>query len=161
VEVIDNIDVFVKNVTEAARPAGDALLLPGWSRDDWEKLLSRAVPQRHRTRDMVIQRGMTDRALGFVVSGTLEVGILQVDGISIVQLAHIRAGSVVGEQSFFDSQPRIANVWATSDVELLRLDFEAYEKFSRDEPALTRDLLFALARVLSLRLRNTSFRVRR
>jgi CRP-like cAMP-binding protein len=78
-----------------------------------------------------------------------------------VQLARIAAGSVVGEQSFFDSQPRSANVWATSDGELLRLDFAEFENFSRAEPALTRDLLFALGRVLSSRLRNTSFRVRR
>lgn len=160
-EVYDCIDVFMRNSAPATRPAADALYLPRWSRDDWSKLLSRTVPRRFHTGDMVIQRSTLDRTLNFVVSGTLEVGIIQVDGVSIVQLAHIIAGSVVGEQSFFDSQPRSANVWATSDGELLRLDFAEFENFSRAEPALTRDLLFALGRVLSARLRNTSFRVRR
>lgn len=159
-EAIDYIDIFMKNAAGATPPAGDALFLPGWSRGDWNKLLSRTVPQRYRDREMVIQRGAIDRTLNFVVSGALEVGIVQVDSISIVQMAHIVAGSVVGEQSFFDSQPRSANVWATSDGELLRLDFAEFEKFSLAEPVLTRDLLFALARVLSLRLRHTSFRVR-
>jgi CRP/FNR family transcriptional regulator, cyclic AMP receptor protein len=160
-EVIDYIDVFMRNVVGTTHPIGDALFLLGWSRDDWAKLLSHTVPQRFRAGDMVIQRSALDRTLNFVASGTLAVGIIQVDGVSIVQLAHIAAGSVVGEQSFFDSQPRSANVWATSDGELLRLDFAEFENFSRAEPALTRDLLFALGRVLSARLRNTSFRVRR
>lgn len=160
-EIFDYIDVFMKNSAGSTPPAGDALCLPGWSRDDWNKLLSHTVPQRYRAREMVIQRSALDRTLNFVVSGTLEVGIAQIDSISIVQMAHIGAGSVVGEQSFFDGQPRSANVWATSDGELLCLDFAEFEKFSLAEPVLTRDLLFALARVLSLRLRHTSFRVRR
>jgi CRP-like cAMP-binding protein len=110
---------------------------------------------------VVIQRGATDRAMHFVVAGTLEVGITQVDGVSIAPLAKITPGSVVGEQSFFDGQPRSTNVWAESDGELLRLEYEDFVKFSNEEVALARDLLFALARVLSARLRNTTFRVRR
>jgi len=71
------------------------------------------------------------------------------------------AGSVVGEQSFFDGQPRSANVWGVSDGELLQLELEDFRRFGYEEPELTRDLLFALARVLSARLRNTTMRVRR
>jgi CRP/FNR family cyclic AMP-dependent transcriptional regulator len=99
--------------------------------------------------------------LYFVATGWLEIGITEVDGVSISPLARIGAGSVIGEQSFFDGQPRSANVWAVSPGELLRLGFKEFEKFSREEPVLSRDLLFALGRVLSTRLRNTTFRVRR
>lgn len=160
-ETIDYIDVFMRNAAGAARPSGDALFLPHWSRDDWSNLFSHTVSRPFHIRDMVIQRSVVDRTLYFVVSGTLEVGITQVDGVSVVQLARISAGSVVGEQSFFDSQPRAANVWATSDGELRCLSLVEFEKLSLAEPILTRDLLFALGRVLSERLRNTSFRVRR
>jgi CRP-like cAMP-binding protein len=52
-------------------------------------------------------------------------------------------------------------VWAVSDGELLRLEYEDFSRFGQEEPALARDLLFALARVLSSRLRTTTFRVRR
>jgi CRP-like cAMP-binding protein len=110
---------------------------------------------------MIIQRSATDRALYFVVAGSLEVGITQVDGISISPLARINAGSVVGEQSFFDGQPRSANVWGVSDGELLQLGLEDFRHFGLEEPELARDLLFALARVLSARLRNTTMRIRR
>jgi hypothetical protein len=44
---------------------------------------------------------------------------------------------------------------------VLTLGFAEFERFAAAEPALARDLLFALARILSLRLRNTTFRVRR
>lgn len=150
----------LKHVTGAAT-APDLLLLPDWSDASWNKLLDCTHPRAFRTSEMVIQRGGTDRALYFVVAGVLEVGITRVDGVSISPLAKINAGSVIGEQSFFDGEPRSANVWADSDGELLRLDYEDYDRFGREEPALARDLLFALARVLSTRLRNTTFRVRR
>jgi len=42
------------------------------------------------------------------------------------------------------------------DGELLRLTPDAFETFGKEEPALARDLLLALGRVLSVRFRNTS-----
>ena len=156
----DHIALF-KGAASGSSTAGDRLLLPEWSDADWNKLLDHTRPRPYRASEVVIHRGAIDRALHFVVAGSLEVGITHVDGVSISPLAKINTGSVIGEQSFFDGQPRSANVWAVSDGELLRLEFEDYARFGREEPALARDLLFALARVLSARLRNTTFRVRR
>ena len=144
-----------------ALAGGDRLLLAEWSDADWNKLLDRTQSRPFHESEVVIQRGAPDRALNFVVAGVLEVGINQVDGVSILPLAKITAGSVVGEQSFFDGAPRSTNVYAVSDGELLRLEYEEFVRFSQEEPALTRDLLFAMGRVLSSRLRNTTFRVRR
>ena len=144
-----------------ALAGGDRLMLAEWSDADWSKLLDRTQSRPFRTSEVVIHRGATDRALHFVAAGVLEVGITQVDGVSIAPLAKIGPGSVVGEQSFFDGQPRSTNVWAESDGELLRLEYDEFVRFSEEEVRLARDLLFALARVLSSRLRNTTFRVRR
>ena len=96
-----------------------------------------------------------------IAAGMLEVGVTQVDGVSMTSLARITTGSILGEQSFFDSQPRSANVWAVADGTLLLLPYENFAEFGEAEPALARDFLFAMARVLSIRLRNTSFRLRR
>jgi CRP-like cAMP-binding protein len=156
----DHIAVF-RRMGENTRPADDVLKLSQWSEADWEKILDRTRPRPVRASEVLIQRGATDRTLSFVVSGSFDVGITQVDGVSISPLAQIGAGSVIGEQSFFDGLARSANVWAVSDGEILSLDFEDFNRFAREEPALARDLLFALARVLSVRLRNTTFRVRR
>ena len=103
------------------------------------------------------QRGAPDRALYFVAAGSLEVGAYP-GGEAAAPVARFGTGSVIGEQSFFDGQPRSMNVWAVGDGELLRLTPEAFEAFAIEEPALARDLLMALGRVLSVRLRQTTSR---
>lgn len=148
----DHIALF-KGVANGAPPASDQLLLPEWSDADWNNVLDRTRPRPYRASEIIIQRGAAERALYFVVAGSLEVGITQVDGVTFVPLARITAGSVVGEQSFFDRQPRSANVWGVADGGLLLLELEDFDRFGREEPAL--------ARVLSTRLRNTTMRVRR
>jgi len=156
----DHIAVF-RSAASALLPASDRLLLPEWSDADWNRLLGRTRPRPFRASEVVIQRGAADRDLFFVVAGTLEVGVTHVDGVSISPLARINAGSVVGEQSFFDGQVRSVNVWGVTDGELLTIEFDEFARFGREEPALARDILLALARVLSARLRSTTFRVRR
>jgi len=156
----NHIAVF-RGAASGVLPASDRLLLPEWSDADWNRLLGRTRPRPFRASEVVIQRGAADRDLFFVVAGTLEVGVTHVDGVSITPLAKINACSVVGEQSFFDGQVRSVNVWGVTDGELLPIEFDEFARVGREEPALARDILLALARVLSARLRNTTFRVRR
>ena len=156
----DHIALF-RSAASGVLPASDRLLLPEWSDADWNRLLGRTRPRPFRASEVVIQRGAADRDLFFVVAGTLEVGVTHVDGVSISPLAKINAGSVVGEQSFFDGQVRSVNVWGVTDGELLTIEFDEFARFGREEPALARDILLALARVLSARLRNTTVRIRR
>src|SRR5262245_48601394 len=106
-----HIEVFRRSQSDTP-PTADALLLPNWSEADWDTLLGRTRTQPVRASEVVILRDAPDRTLGFVASGLFEVGITQVDGVSISSLARIGGGSVIGEQSFFDGYPRSANVWA-------------------------------------------------
>lgn len=155
----DWVSVFTHAEPGHVQP--DALLLPQWTADQWQKLLAHTVPHRFQALDVVVQRDAVDRTLYLVAAGALEVGVTHVDGVSMTSLARINAGSILGEQSFFDGQPRSANVWAVTDGTLLLLGFEDFTRFGEAEPGLARDFLFAMARVLSIRLRNTSFRLRR
>lgn len=155
----DWASVFVRTDSDRAMP--DALALPQWGDAQWGKLLQHTTVRPFRAGEFVIQRGAADRTLYLVAAGSLEVGVTQVDGVTMTSLARISAGSILGEQSFFDGQPRSANVWAVADGTLLLLPFTAFTQFGEDDPALARDFLFAMARVLSIRLRNTSFRLRR
>ena len=143
------------------RTAGDCLALPGWRVPDWRKLLEDTEVRPFKANEVVIQREAVDRAIFFVAEGSLEVGVTMVDGLSVASLARIGPYSVIGEQSFFDGEPRSANVWGVTDGTLLRLELDQFRRFGDDEPALARDLLFALGQVLSCRLRMTSIRVRR
>ena len=153
--------VFARQAEGLAAAAPDTLLLPEWRIDDWQKLLSGTTVQPFKTSDVLIQRSAEDRALYFVAAGILEVGVTHFDGVTMSSLARIGVCSVIGEQSFFDGLGRSANVWAVTEGVLLRWEFDEYKRFGAEEPRLTRDLLFGVARVLSTRMRTTSMRVRR
>ncbi len=155
----DWIRLFIAAV--ASRQAPDALELPGWRDEQWQSLLAQTSLRTFRASEVVIQRDGADRTVYLVAGGALEVGVVHVDGVSMTSLARITAGSIIGEQSFFDGQPRSASVWAVSSGAVLQLPFDAFRHFGEEHPALARDFVFAMARVLSIRLRNTSFRLRR
>lgn len=157
---MDYIGIFRRIADDSRNAESEYLLLPRWRDEEWRKLFAATTPRPFKASEFVIQRGVKDRALYLVAAGSLEVGVTYVDGVSISSLAKVGAGSVIGEQSFFDGQPRSANVFAVTDGELLCLTLEKFRQFAEAEPAPARDLLFALARILSLRLRHTSFRVR-
>lgn len=147
--------------TDSGQTVPDLLTIAHWDEAQWQKLLAYTSPRPFRASEVVIQRDVTDRAVYLVAAGSLEVGVTQVDGVSMTSLARIGAGSIIGEQSFFDGQPRSASVWAVADGTLLTLPFDVFSRFGEAEPAMARDFLFAMARVLSIRLRKTSFRLRR
>lgn len=158
---MDYAGVFLEAGRAAPSVADEVLRLPEWRHGDWAELLALARAQRVRASEIVIQRGAADRALYFVAAGHFEVGSTYVDGMSVTSLARISVGSVIGEQSFFDGLARSATVWARTEGELLKLHFDDYMAFAAARPGLARDLLFGLGRVLSMRLRNTSVRIRR
>ena len=153
--------VFAREVEGLPAAAPDTLLLPEWRLEDWRKILAGTTVKPFRASEVVIQRSAADRALFFVAAGVLEVGVTHFDGVTTSPLARIGAGSVIGEQSFFDGLGRSANVWAVTEGVLLRWEYESYKRFGAEEPRLARDLLFGVARVLSTRLRTTTIRVRR
>ena len=157
---MDHVAIF-KRTRSQQHEHGDDLQLPHWGNLEWQTLFAATTPRPFKTSEVVIQRGVVDRALYFVAAGSLEVGVTYVDGVSISPIATIAAGSVIGEQSFFDAQARSANVWAVSEGELLCLTFERFQVLAQGKPELARDLLFALGRILSLRLRHTTVRIRR
>jgi CRP-like cAMP-binding protein len=151
--------MFMRAAREASAASSDVLVLPQWTEANWVELLGRTQPRQVNASEIVIARGSQERALYFTAIGDYEVGGAYMGGASLTWLARIPAGSVFGEQSFFDALPRSANVWAHAQGELLVLPFESYRRFAEDTPDLARDFIFALARILSLRLRNTTVRV--
>lgn len=151
--------MFMRAAREANAASSDVLVLPQWTEADWVELLGRTQPRRVSASEIVIARGSEERALYFTAIGEYEVGGAYMGGASLTWLARIPACSVFGEQSFFDALPRSANVWARAQGELLVLPFENYRRFAEETPDLARDFIFALARILSMRLRNTTVRV--
>ena len=106
---------------------------------------------------VLIRKQASERALFFLASGLLEVTAV-LGSHSLGTLAQVHPGSVVGELAFLDGMPRSAKVWAVTDSDLYRLDFVDYQRFAADYPRQTCDLLFAIGRVVALRLRHSRAR---
>jgi CRP-like cAMP-binding protein len=133
-----------------AAATGEGLTPRGWSAEDWRELFSFTDLRHMGAADVLIRRGDPNRTLYFVLHGNLEV-----EG----PLTRVGAGSVLGEQSFFDGNPRSASVWAVVESEVAAMTPEQYAAFAARNPTLARELLFALGRILAIRLRRTTAKV--
>jgi len=136
----DDSDAFFSNATD----------------QDWQTLLSFTSTRRFEADDLIISRGDTDNSLSFIAEGELEVLIEKGFRKKLSRLACINTGSIIGEQSFLDKQPRSVHIRAITQGQLFRLDREAFTVLSARHPNLAIKLLHELARILSLRLRNTT-----
>jgi len=134
---------------------GEALLLPSWRDEDWRQLFRFTSTRRVMAGDALIRRGEPDRTLYFVLHGDLEIIVHSSDGLAMGRVALVGAGSVLGELAFFDGGPRSAGAWAVDGCDVAAMTPDQYAAFEDSSPALARDLLFALGRILAIRLRGT------
>jgi CRP-like cAMP-binding protein len=146
-------------VAGVAAAAGEGLAPRGWNAEDWRELFRFTDRRRIGAGDALIRHGDPDRTLYFVLAGKLEVVVPSGDGISMGLLTRVGTGSVLGEQSFFDGGPRSATVWAVTPSEVAAMSPEQYAAFAAANPQLAPELLFALGRVLAIRLRRTTAKV--
>ena len=134
-------------------------LLRSWRDEDLKQLFRFTSTRRVTAGDAIIRGGEPDRTLYFVLHGDLEVIAHSGDGLSLGRLALVGAGSVLGEVSFFDGGPRSAGAWAVDDCEVAAMTPDQYAAFEQSSPGLARQLLFALGRILAIRLRRTTAKV--
>jgi CRP-like cAMP-binding protein len=142
------------------RPAADTvgddetLTVPQWQPADWSTLFSFAELVAIPRGGKLIDKDGRERALYFVASGLLEVTNI-LGGKSTGASAIVHPGEVVGELAFLDGHPRSASVFAIADSELYRLQFDRFEAFAGAHADKAWQLLLALGRVVSMRLRHT------
>jgi CRP/FNR family transcriptional regulator, cyclic AMP receptor protein len=154
-----DLDSVIAGFRAGSSASREGLLPKDWGDEDWRDLFRFTSIRRVAAGDALIRRGEPERMLYFLLRGDLEVVVHSMDGMSMGPLARISPGSVLGEQSFFDGKPRSASVWAVNDCEVAAMTPEQYAAFEGAKPALARDLLFALGRILAIRLRRTTARV--
>lgn len=141
--------------------AGDTLHLPHWTVENWRALLSHTQAVRVASGDTLIRLGEQERALYFVVDGALEVSQSTGRSDTLGSMFREMPGSVFGEVALFDGLPRSASVWAIKPTSLLRLRHDDLVAFTAQHMALANDLLFALGRVLAMRVRLATARSQR
>lgn len=127
-------------------------LLPEASDEEWAILLKHTRHRSFRSGDAVVTAGALDRSLYLIIDGLLEV-LVSHGRRGYRRVATIGAGSVIGELSFFDGGARSALVRAVTPAELAELSPAEFDAFAVASPALARQLLFDLGRILAKRLR--------
>jgi CRP/FNR family transcriptional regulator, cyclic AMP receptor protein len=136
---------------EALPPA--QVLLADASEADWTALLDFTQARRFGAGQEVLHAGGGGRSLYLLLEGTLEVVTPPTRFGRKRPLGRLEAGSVVGEVSFFDAEPRSAGVRALTPVVLAELTAEGFDGLVAKHPDLARRLLLDLGRILAGRLR--------
>jgi CRP/FNR family transcriptional regulator, cyclic AMP receptor protein len=120
------------------------------SKEDWERILKLVETRLFRAGDDLIRVGDKDGSFYILTSGEVAVTI----GDKV--LATIPEGSVFGEISFFDGAPRSATIRAKTKGSAIRVTRENFDTLAAWEPAIARQMLFDLGRILAMRLRWTT-----
>jgi CRP-like cAMP-binding protein len=132
--------------------------LPGFSwighlKDDDRDLLSsygEFFPGHPGT--VVIEEGIPQTEVFVVISGKLQVHVMQEDGVARL-LAEVGPGETLGEISLFTPGPATATVIATEFSQLWRIKDSDLIQFMTDNPGAGNVLLRTLATILAQRLR--------
>ena len=139
-----------------------SVLLQDFSAAEVDVLGSLMLHVRGQPGQMLIVEGDANDWMMLLLRGTVDVGKrigpeaereLRGDN---TRLAVLRTGSVLGEMSMFDGEPRYASCWALSEVEAAVLDRAAVARLIRARPDIGAKLLVKLTQLLAQRLRNTS-----
>ncbi len=138
------------------KPADDLVLLPHWPEDKWALLVKHGEILGFQTGDDVIRHGDTDRSFFIIIEGALEILIPRGHTNQLKRTQTTEAGAVIGEQAFLDGKPRSATIRALTQGKLLRVSAEAFDVLAAYQPDLARDILFDLARILSVKLRHAN-----
>jgi hypothetical protein len=122
--------------------------------DDEVLTISHYSEKKFYQRDEVVFKEKSkDASLYVVLSGKLEA-LAHTSDHKKISLSFIDEGEVFGELSFLDGKIRSATIIAVTDVELLQISRQEFNRLRLEHPDIASKLIMDLARVVSLRLRN-------
>lgn len=104
--------------------------------------------------EIVIQEGIVQDCLYYVVAGTLDV-ITSTSGTEVV-LGHIGKGDCIGEISIFEPGQASATVRVQETSVLWYLNVTSLQSFFEAMPSAGGQLMLGIAQLLSKRLRNAN-----
>jgi len=116
-----------------------------------EHLLDFLELQRVPQWSVVFRQGDPGDGMFLVLAGELRARTMAGGRETI--LATFGAGDFFGDMSLFDQGPRSADVIANMDSTMLRISVAAFDRLTREAPALATPFLRATARTLAARIR--------
>jgi CRP-like cAMP-binding protein len=108
---------------------------------------------------VVVKQGEPGDGMYFILDGELRARLMVADKETI--LSTFGPGEVFGDMALFDQGPRSADVVANVDSTVLKLSAMAFNRLTREAPALATPFLQATARTLAARIRADNKRLGR
>ncbi len=119
---------------------------------DCDQLISLAARRKYQAGAHIIKAQDTDRAIYFIVSGSVEI-VAPEPGALSSKLATLSEGGVFGIVSFLDGAPRGSNVIAKGPVEVLMVSKDIFEQLAAWQPRIAIALLSDIGANVAMRLR--------
>jgi len=107
----------------------------------------------------VVKQGDAGNGMFLILQGELRARVMVGEKETI--LATFGPGDIFGDISLFDHGPRSADVIANVDSTVLKISDVAFDRLTREAPALTTPFLQATARTLAARIRADNKRLDR
>ena len=107
----------------------------------------------------VVKKGDEGNGMFFILQGELRARVMVGEKETI--LATFGPGDFFGDMSLFDHGPRSADVIANADSIVLKMTDVAFDRLTREAPALATPFLQATARTLAARIRADNQRLDR
>ena len=137
------------NSTSADRPQGFGFT--EFSADELVIIFSIAQIQQFAESEILVSNQETTSDLYFILQGQLKIEIPVPNGETKDFL--LTPGTVVGEQSFLDNEPRSATVIAETSCLIASFNESSFRDLTRTHPDIALRIIRQLSRILSQRLR--------
>jgi type II secretory ATPase GspE/PulE/Tfp pilus assembly ATPase PilB-like protein len=124
-------------------------LLAGVPRDLKEKLVPHVSARVVADGETFLRAGEPGDAMYIVVSGVVRVHLPEAGTGTLVELARIHKGEVIGEMALLGGEPRSADATAIGPVELVEVKGEIFRRLVQAKP----EVALEMCRALSARLR--------
>ena len=126
-------------------------LLSGLTPEQQDKVLALATEKVFDGGEQVVRQFAKDADVLIVIEGKCRV-----NSFSGEMIAEPGPGSVIGEMSLIDDKPRSATVVATGRVQTAVISNPKLWALMNDDPAIGKQILLNLARILTERLRRAN-----
>jgi len=132
-----------------------APMFDGLTRAEVETLAHYLRAYKARQGSVIFREGKKGQFMCIVVEGRADI-LKENHEREKRKVATVRPGKSMGEMSLLDDLPYSATAVASEDTTLLMLTKLSFEKLGAEQPVLCNLLLRQIARLMSLRLRQTT-----
>jgi len=118
---------------------------------DW--LEENGIIRTHRADEVLIREGIVSKNVIILLNGKIAVNTTDNDGNQQC-LAVLSDGSIVGEMSWLEKRPAVADIVTQQESTVLCLSFDLLDDFRRSKPSLSSEWQQIIAQKLAVQIQN-------